>query len=344
MCLFLRKYSRQLVRVYERLVNSVTVMSPNLMTAGFLAGALAGGAIASSIISFPSFAHVPESGFEIQDFLKQSDLAFYGEIIRIDYADPSGLSTSKSDTKSQSKRKWAPILNGPPHTFVTYRIIEPIYGNSGRKNVTLRFYGGPDGKGSIFDTSASPTFIKGERQLMVISGNGRLRTPTVLGELGQFRENRGGVYSTHGVALTGFNKKDWFIFEGGIHPQLSFKVYPTPSFEGVSTNDDVAKTISKMGMTMREAKLKYEKEAPENIINKLVQIPKTKPARPISMKEFVKRLQRISKKLPAPKNKFVSQDPRQKFKFIDLVGVQAPPTARGGSNSYDPNRWAPKKK
>jgi len=288
-----------------------------------------------SVISpFPLFAHVPGENPTLKSLMIKADVVFYGQISKIDYADPSGLKTSKS----KGTRRWAPILDGPPHTFVTYRVIKEIYGSTGKKYVTLRFYGGPDGKGALYDSSASATFIKGERQVVMIKGNGRLRMPLVLGELGQFREYRGGVYSSIGVALTRFNKKGWVIFEGGIHPKLSLKIFPTPSFEGLLMRSKATEIISQKGMSIPVAKVKYEKEAPPYIVTKRVQQPRTAPAKPVSMNIFVSKLQAIARKLPTPRARFVSQDPRQRFVFKGHVGIQAPQTIEGTA-TYNPNRW-----
>lgn len=303
-----------------------------------IAARVSAAALLIALFVSPVYAHVPDGGYSLKAMLAGADLAFYGEITDIVYADPAGAKESASQPKAG--RQWAPLLNGTPHTFVTYKVIEEIYGRTGQKSVTLRFYGGPDGRGAIYDASAAPVFITGERQVMVIQGNGRLRTPTVMGELGQFREFQGGVYSSAGVALTGFTQDGWIAFDGGMHPALAKRVFPSPSFDGLLTRSGATERIGRLKLSTDAARARYEKEAPPQIVMTLVQEPKTAPARPLPMQALIKQLQVVAKSLPPPKTTFVSQDPRRPFEFEEHEDVRAPETVQGGTPTYDPNRWS----
>ncbi|MFP6662901.1 MAG: hypothetical protein VCC00_01700 [Deltaproteobacteria bacterium] len=274
--------------------------------------------------------------------LKRSDFVFHGEVTKIQYSDPAGPANSISIGTGGT---WAPILEGAPHTFVTLRVLESLRGRTKSEEfVTLRFYGGPDGKGSYYATSLDPTFVMGERQILFVRGNGTSETPLVGGHGGQIREFAGGAYSSSGVALVGLNdnrRDPQLIFDGGLEPSLSYRSYPAPSFAGLRMRDDFTEMIAESGLSETAAWAEYENNAPREIVEFLVEEPVTAPGTALSIEDLLAQIRLTAQRVTKPRAGFISQDPYQPFSFVEHKLAAGPKrTTRKPTDEYDPDRWS----
>lgn len=89
-----------------------------------------------------------------------------------------------------------------PHTFVTFDIERSFKGSTpSDSSITLRFQGGPDGKGRVMMIPGVPLFDVGDRDILFIRGNGTQMTPLVGWEQGRFRIVNDMLYSDAGEEL-----------------------------------------------------------------------------------------------------------------------------------------------
>jgi hypothetical protein len=119
-----------------------------------------------------------------KDLAAQSELIFIGTVISVDYRN--------SDVEG-------PQHASLPHTFVTFQIERTFKGRSEAGDlVTLRFQGGPNGKGRILTVPGIPLFDVGERELLFVQGNGQALCPLVGWYQGRVRLIDGQAYSDDG--------------------------------------------------------------------------------------------------------------------------------------------------
>ncbi len=103
---------------------------------------------------------------------------------------------------SIEKIKYGKSMEGILHTFVTYRIDTLISGNYSPKNITLRFIGGEERIGDVVHgliASNAPKFQKGQRDILMVKGNGLASCPLVQCAQGRYRLINGSVSSEDGV-------------------------------------------------------------------------------------------------------------------------------------------------
>lgn len=86
-----------------------------------------------------------------------------------------------------------------PHTFVTFAIHQSIKGRSSAGDtITLRFLGGPNGRGQVTMVPGMPEFRVGDRDILFIRHNGTTMCPVFGWERGRLRLVRDGVYDELG--------------------------------------------------------------------------------------------------------------------------------------------------
>ena len=141
----------------------------------------------------PVFADGSSSAF-IHSLVK-SELVFEGEVVAVDY----GLSRPADDQRS-----------GFAHTFVTFQVDWVLRGSflatgaSGgetppeRATLTLRFMGGVEGDDQYSIVSGTPLFDVGDRDLLVVTGNGSRICPLADCKQGRYRYIDGLVYNEDG--------------------------------------------------------------------------------------------------------------------------------------------------
>ena len=141
----------------------------------------------------------PPRRADINDQLKDAELVFLGVVKGIDFR----LSQPNAGT------------GGTPFTFVTYRIQRVLKGQSPGAEITLRFIGGWRDNDRLMVGSEMPLFDVGDRDVLLVRGNGRSICPTVGCSQGRFRVIRERVYGEagHEVKLAGGN-----VARGRYHP------------------------------------------------------------------------------------------------------------------------------
>src|SRR5688572_14278105 len=125
---------------------------------------------ATAVLSGPAAA---QDSFGPQELVQQAELIFDGIVTSVQYR--------MSDVGT-------PDDVALPHTFVTFAIQQTFKGQaqSGR-SITLRFQGGPDGKGSALVIPGIPLFDVGERSILFVRRNGNDLCPLVGWEQGRLR-------------------------------------------------------------------------------------------------------------------------------------------------------------
>ena len=254
---------------------------------------------------------------QLQALVKQSDVIFYGEVKEVLY-------------RMSEATKRAP--NGIPHTFVRYQIFNTFRGSVSRE-IILRFVGGTDGKGGIMMQNNVPTFRKGERDVLLVTGGEFDDCPLVSCVDGRFRVLENRVYNGWGVPVVNVEKN--IEMRGKPRYEVNVLEYPRPEFDDLITRPEIQESLKKLTQTKSLAQLKkeYEAKAPKTIkvtygfsepvnpqednpgrnksIAKLEILPETRPAIPIS--ELIASLRAASQKAGKPRNKVVSADPEKPF-------------------------------
>lgn len=254
-----------------------------LCSVAALFAALAGGT---------AVAHNPmggEKAGQLTTLAEQSNLVFTGRVAKVEYR----------NIESSGKEEGA-----LPHTFVTYQIDNVLRGRAPGKTFTMAFIGGSDGMGHFLEANGVPTFEAGDRDILFVSGNGSEGScPLVQCEYGRFRVHENGVFNTKGApvrAVLGSN-----VIARGVPPR-AFRTfsYPAPAFDDLMRNPEVKEMLSKQGMSMDEARARYEKEAPKQI-TLMADTPdstgKPDSAGDATVKPGVKRLQRIPREQIQPR-------------------------------------------
>ena len=154
-----------------------------------------------------------------------------------------------------------------PHTFVTYDLGEVLFPKelSDRLQLTLRFVGGPDGQGRFLDVGGVPKFMVGDEDILFVAENGERGCALVLCEFGRFRVLDDLVYESHGSPVTRVSVIA--IKTGGFGPPALQKfAFPAPDFDELIKNPSAQRLLKLSGMTVDEAREKYNVEAPKEIL------------------------------------------------------------------------------
>lgn len=129
----------------------------------------------------------PDAGIrQLEAIGDRAELVMVGTVVAIEYA--------QSVPSASAPR-------GAPHTFVTYRVEQTLSGEADGSEVTLRFLGGPLSNGRISYVDGFPLFDVGDRDLLLIAGNGHALCPLLTCSGGRFRLHDGRVYSEEGRAI-----------------------------------------------------------------------------------------------------------------------------------------------
>jgi hypothetical protein len=217
---------------------------------GQVSATIAALAAGSAIAVNSAGAHSPADPKAVGDIAKMTanaNVVFHGKVARVVYRN-------------------APVAGGGsvPFTYVTYDVTDTLLGAS-RKQVTLRFIGGSNGQGGFVSVEGVPAFSPGDEDIMFVKGNGEAGCPLVQCEFGRYRVLNGAVYEAHGSPVLGIS--DGRIATGGAGPAaLEAVSYPAPTFDDLMKNPAAAAQIKRMGMTMEQARARYNAEAPKTIV------------------------------------------------------------------------------
>ncbi len=152
---------------------------------------LIAGAILSalSLTTLPSMASVNSSD-GIEQLAVESKAIIYGKIADIQYKDS---------------------VEGIPHTFVTYDIIEDFDGYHSGEQITLKFIGGirkvSEQEYDVLEVSNVPTFTMDSENILFLKRKADSQCPLVKCSEGLFRVRSDEVFSSTGQAV-GINKRE----------------------------------------------------------------------------------------------------------------------------------------
>lgn len=191
-----------------------------------------------------AFAHGPAP--EINQLVDASSMVVQSRVAKVDYRmAPSGQAGQ-------------PDL---PYTVVTYNIVKVIQGNATTKSLTLRFVGGPDGRGGFLEASNVPIFQVGDEDIMFVQGSGANGCALAGCINGRFRVLRGAVYDGNGAPVQGIvgNK---VMAQGSVPVEFRTVKYPAPDFDQLMKNPQAAAALRQQGMSIETARQRYKAEAP----------------------------------------------------------------------------------
>jgi len=196
---------------------------------------LSGGIAASS----------PASAADLNELAAASRFVVHSRVSKIDY------------TMSQAA-KGRPAV---PHTIVTFDVVKTIGGSPGASSITLRFIGGPDGRGRFMQASNVPVFQLGDEDVLFVRGNGTQGCALAGCLDGRFRVLNGMMYDGTGAPVQ--QVESGHVVSGGPMPaEFTTIRFPRPSFDALMTNAEARDIVARQGMTMAEARQRYEAESP----------------------------------------------------------------------------------
>jgi hypothetical protein len=160
-----------------------------------------------------------------------------------------------------------PGTNGQPavpYTVVTYDVVRVARGTLASPSFTLRYIGGPDGRGSFLEASHVPVFQVGDEDILFVEDSGEEGCPLVDCIEGRFRILDGAVYNGRGspvLAVSGDR-----VVARGVAPMEFRRVrYPAPKFDDLLKNPEVAAILRQQGLSVEEARRQYNAQAPSTI-------------------------------------------------------------------------------
>ncbi|SLN64950.1 hypothetical protein ROJ8625_03306 [Roseivivax jejudonensis] len=139
-----------------------------------------------TFLMLPLAAPAQTGAIPFEDAVARANLVFVGEVASIEYREPQD----------------APEGTDLPFTFVTYTVDRVLRGAWEDARITLRFAGGySPSSGRVSLNPLAPMFRVGNRDLLLVRGNGAAFCPLVGCGQGRFRIAEGAVYSSLGLAV-----------------------------------------------------------------------------------------------------------------------------------------------
>jgi len=205
--------------------------------------------IAVACLCVNGFAHSPmdkAQGGDLAQLVNQSNLVFTGRAASVTYR------TVKGDEGEGEI----------PYTFVTYRIEKVLRGQAPGDQITLRFVGGPDGRGRFLSVTGVPVIQEGDRDVLFVGNTEDPSCPLVFCEHGRYRVLNDQVYDTYGSPVREISKAK-VLSRGHAPAELLTVRYPTPKFDELAKNPEVQELLKQQNLSMDEARGRYEREAPK---------------------------------------------------------------------------------
>jgi hypothetical protein len=159
---------------------------------------------------------------------------------------------------SQAGAKGQPAV---PYTLVTYDVVRPLSGSLGAASFTLRFIGGPDGRGRFMRASNVPVFQPGDEDILFVRNNGEKGCALAGCADGRFRVLNGLVYDGTGVPVQRIESHR-VVAQGEVPEELRSFRFPRPAFDDLMKNAEAREALARQGMSLAEARRRYEAEAP----------------------------------------------------------------------------------
>jgi hypothetical protein len=180
-----------------------------------------------------------------------------------------------------------------PYTIVTYGIDKVLRGKPPGKQITMRFVGGPDGRGRFLNVTDVPVVQEGDRDLLFVANTDDPSCPLVFCAYGRYRVLNEQVFDNAGSPVRAIIEEDLeqrdkksrrtdedleqrgeksrrvlivTVISSGMPPK-EFQVirYPTPQFDQLIQNPEVAEQLKSQNISEDDARRRYETEAPKFI-------------------------------------------------------------------------------
>jgi hypothetical protein len=149
-----------------------------------------------------------------------------------------------------------------PYTIVTYSIDRVLRGKPPGKELTMRFVGGPDGRGRFLSVVGVPVIQEGDRDLLFVANTDDASCPLVFCEYGRYRILNEQVFDTYGSPVRAIVKA--IVISRGMPPKEFQTVrFPTPQFNELIQNPEVAAQLKSQNISEEDARRRYEAEAPK---------------------------------------------------------------------------------
>ncbi len=239
-----------------------------------------------------------------------------------------------------------------PHAFVTVRLEKVLRGKPEGSMLTLRFIGGPDGQGRFLSVNGVPMFEEGERDVLFVAGNGEKGCPLVRCEYGRFRLLDDRVYDTHGSPVRAILKNNTVARGLPPAPFRRFS-FPAPTFDDLMKNPEARRLLEKEQLDYSRAKSRYEAEAPKRVVLGVsfsdeanvkdrdggvgAPIPPSQPPlqpeipeSAISLGEFLRVVERLSRDTTRSAERVLSVDPKTPIRLTPLRPTLPPGRPAGG--------------
>lgn len=195
-------------------------------------------------------ARADGSGKDLNELVEHSNLVFVGRVTNVEYR------VLSSENKDEGR---------VPHTFVTYAVEKVFRGNAPGMEITLRFIGGPDGRGRFLTVHRVPIVQQGDRDLLFVDDPANATCPLVQCEKGRYRILGDRIYNSHGAPVQSVTKGK--VIARGRPPQelLTYR-FPAPTFDELMQNPEAAEQLRAMQLPVDEARKRYAAEAPKEIV------------------------------------------------------------------------------
>lgn len=218
-----------------------------------------------------------------------------------------------------------------PHSFVTYRLEQVLRGEVTGRTLTLRFMGGWDpSTGRVALSPGAPMFQVGDRDILLITGNGTAFCPLVGCGLGRFRVVDEAVYGNLGLALR--IRDDGVLVAGPDSlPQgaVAMVVPPAPEARLRELREQLAAGDLDTRQRTRLQRMIEVLPREQRIEVARLGEPAEPPAMaPASLEAFVTLLRQISQRYPARLTAVESASPEEPFEVRELRPAPMPVTGR----------------
>lgn len=207
-------------------------------------------AVTSQLLAVVAFAHSPldrTAGADLANLAEKSNLVFVGHADKVTY---------------RNARRANEGEGAIPYTIVTYRVDRVLRGKSPGDRVTMRFVGGPDGRGHFLTVSGVPVVQEGDQDLLFVNDTRDATCPLVYCELGRYRILNESVFDTYGSPVQMIEGSK-IVARGRAPKELTVVRFPAPTFEELMRNPEVAAMLKESKMSVAEARRRYEAEAPK---------------------------------------------------------------------------------
>lgn len=190
-------------------------------------------------------ASVPAAAADLNELASASRFIVHSRVSKIDY------------TMSEAVKGQAAV----PHTIVTFDVVKSFGGSPGAASITLRFVGGPDGRGRFMQASNVPVFQLGDEDVLFVRGNGTQGCALAGCIEGRFRVLGGMMYDGTGAPVQRV-ESGRVVAAGQMPAEFATIRFPRPDFDAVMKNAEAREVVASMGMSMAEARRRYDAETP----------------------------------------------------------------------------------